>query len=216
MRSEGNTTESSKRISVVKSMNKESRAPVPLAKPRLLDLFCGAGGAAKGYQRAGFYVVGVDIKPQPHYCGDEFHQGDALTYPLEGFDAYHASPPCQGYSIMLNLPWLRDKKYPMLIQPVRELLLAVGKPYIIENVGGARYRTSRQDGLKAAFLCGQMFGLPIFRHRYFETNWFWMQPGHPKHEGSVRDARTLGFGKAVRSMVLIELVMQSVMVTQAV
>jgi len=54
-----------------------------MAKPRLLDLFCGAGGASKGYQRAGFYVVGVDIKQQPHYCGDEFHQADALTYPCE-------------------------------------------------------------------------------------------------------------------------------------
>jgi SAM-dependent methyltransferase len=72
-------------------------APVS-AKPRLLDLFCGAGGATKGYQRAGFYVVGVDINRQPHYCGDEFVQGDAMTYPLEGFDAIHASPPCQAYS----------------------------------------------------------------------------------------------------------------------
>jgi DNA (cytosine-5)-methyltransferase 1 len=33
-------------------------------KPKLLDLYCGAGGASKGYQRAGFYVVGVDINPQ--------------------------------------------------------------------------------------------------------------------------------------------------------
>jgi DNA (cytosine-5)-methyltransferase 1 len=64
-------------------------------KPRLLDLFSGAGGAARGYQRAGFHVTGVDIRPQPHYAGDEFIQADAMTYPLEGFDAIHASPPCQ-------------------------------------------------------------------------------------------------------------------------
>lgn len=64
-----------------------------MRKPRLLDLFCGAGGSTRGYQLAGFYVVGVDIKPQPNYCGDEFYQADALNYPLEGFDAYHASPP---------------------------------------------------------------------------------------------------------------------------
>jgi DNA (cytosine-5)-methyltransferase 1 len=150
-------------------------------RPRLLDLFCGAGGAAKGYQRAGFYVVGVDIKPQPHYCGDEFHQADALTYPLEGFDAYHASPPCQGYSIMLNLPWLKGREYPKLIVPVRDLLEEAGRPYVIENVAGARYRASLPDGLKAAWLCGGMFGLPFYRHRYFETNFFWMQPGHPRH-----------------------------------
>jgi DNA (cytosine-5)-methyltransferase 1 len=67
-------------------------------KPKLLDLFCGGGGATKGYQRAGFYVVGVDIKQQPNYCGDEFYQADAMTYPLDGFDAIHASPPYQHYS----------------------------------------------------------------------------------------------------------------------
>ena len=73
----------------------------------------------------------------------------------------------------------------------RELLEQTGKPYIIENVAGARFgakglikRGLQEHGLKAAWLCGGMFGLPIYRHRYFETNWFWPQPGHPKHRGT--------------------------------
>lgn len=143
---------------------------------KLLDLFCGAGGAAMGYHRAGFgEIVGVDINPQPRYPF-EFVQGDAVEYVAEhghGFDAVHASPPCQGYSIMRNLPWLKDREYPMLIDPVRELLEQTGKPWVIENVMGAH--------LPAGWLCGTMFGLPFYRHRAFESNWFWMQPGHPKH-----------------------------------
>jgi len=160
-------------------------------RQRLLDLFCGAGGAAMGYHRAGFEVVGVDIEAQPHYPF-EFHHGDAMTWPLEGFDAIHASPPCQGYSIMRNLPWLREKVYPLLIEPTRERLIAAGVPYVIENVAGARRSARRPDGMQAGWLCGGMFGLPFYRHRYFETNWFWMQPGHPRHQFTVRNGRTLG------------------------
>jgi DNA (cytosine-5)-methyltransferase 1 len=140
-----------------------------------------------GYSRAGFEVVGVDINPQPRYPF-EFIQADAMTFPLEGFDAIHASPPCQGYSIMNNLPWNRDRDYPLLLAATRERLLAAGVHYVIENVGGARYgaaglvkRGLQEHGLKAGFLCGLMFGLPMYRHRYFETNWFWFIPGHPKH-----------------------------------
>lgn len=148
-------------------------------KPVLLDLFCGAGGAAKGYQEAGFYVVGIDIKAQPRYAGDEFIQGDALEYlataDLSRYSATHASPPCQGYSIMRNLPWLKDREYPMLIEPVRCALDSVGLPYVIENVATAP--------LAANYLCGLMFGLPLFRHRLFETNFFWLAPGHPSHRG---------------------------------
>jgi DNA (cytosine-5)-methyltransferase 1 len=160
-------------------------------KPKLLDLFCGAGGAAMGYSRAGFDVVGVDIKPQPHYPF-EFHQADALTYPLDGFDAYHASPPCQGYSIMLNRPWLRGNEYPKLIAPVREMLSKTAKPYVIENVAGARYRSCLPEGLKAAYLCGHMFELPFYRHRYFETDFFWMQPGHPTHRAVIKSGSMFG------------------------
>lgn len=152
-------------------------------KPKLLDLFCGAGGASMGYYRAGFEVEGVDIKPQPHYPF-KFYQADALEFPLDGYDAYHASPPCQAYSIMKNLPWLKDKEYPMLIDATREMLSAVGKPYVIENVMGAH--------LEAGWLCGLMFGLDFYRHRAFETNFFWLQPGHPKHRGVIKRGRDLG------------------------
>jgi DNA (cytosine-5)-methyltransferase 1 len=130
-------------------------------KPKLLDLFCGAGGAAMGYYRAGFEVVGVDIKPQPHYPF-EFHQADALTYPLEGFDAYHASPPCQRYSRMQNIHH-NYNKHPDLIEPTRNHLLSTGKPFIIENVIGAPLRVD-------LMLCGTMFGLHIPKHRIFESN----------------------------------------------
>jgi len=131
-------------------------------KPRLLDLFCGAGGATKGYQRAGFYVVGVDIKPQPHYCGDEFYQADALEFPLEGYDAYHASPPCQ-FGSNTTKPEHR-LKYTNLIPATRDRLITTGKPFVIENVFGTR-RHLRNP----LMLCGTMFGLQVIRHRYFET-----------------------------------------------
>ena len=130
-------------------------------KPSLLDLFCGAGGAAKGYQRAGFYVVGVDIKPQPRYCGDEFHQGDAMTFPLEGFDAIHASPPCQRFSSASKAEgtWA---SYPDLLTPIRERLRSAGVPWVIENVPGAPMRADIK-------LCGCMFRLGVRRLRLFET-----------------------------------------------
>lgn len=134
-----------------------------------------------GYARAGFEVVGVDIKPQPRYPF-EFHQADAMTYPLEGFDVIHASPPCQGESILRNLPWLRDREYPMLIIPTRERLQQLEVPWVIENVYNARRSPKKPHGMQAGWLCGQMFGLPVYRHRCFETPFFWMQPGHPRHQ----------------------------------
>ncbi len=131
-----------------------------MSKPLLLDLFCGAGGAAMGYHRAGFDVVGVDIKPQPHYPF-EFAQADAMTFPLKGFDVIHASPPCQRYT-RCTPPQHRDK-HADLLEPVSLRLQAVGVPYAIENVPDAR--TILREPI---MLCGTMFGLPTLRHRYFE------------------------------------------------
>jgi len=111
-----------------------------------------------------------------------------MTYPLDGFDAIHASPPCQGYSVMRNLPWLKNKEYPLMIQPVRELCIASGLPYVIENVMGARYRAGMEHGIErgAYWLCGTMFGLPFYRHRLFESNVYWLKPMHPKHVRRIR------------------------------
>jgi DNA (cytosine-5)-methyltransferase 1 len=128
-------------------------------RPRLLDLFCGAGGAAVGYHRAGFDVVGVDNRPQPRYPF-EFVQADATTYPLDGFDAIHASPPCQAYSVTASL---HTAEYPRLIEPIRHRLAATGRPYLIENVVGAPL-------LNPVRLCGSSFGLGVRRHRLFETS----------------------------------------------
>jgi DNA (cytosine-5)-methyltransferase 1 len=138
-----------------------------MSKPRLLDLFSGAGGAARGYQEAGFYVVGVDIEPQPNYCGDEFWQDDALDI-LErwrGFDAVHASPPCQGYTQLasVNAKLGREQRHAKLIEPTRELLEQTGLPYVIENVVGAPL-------IDPVRICGTSFGLPLRRHRLFESN----------------------------------------------
>lgn len=154
------------------------------ARPLLLDLFCGAGGAAVGYHRAGFDVVGVDIKPQPHYPF-EFIQADALAAPMEfsSFDAVHASPPCQGYSRMRHLPWLKDRIYPLLIEPTRELLRAWGGIWIIENVEDAPLlRAPGLYGEHGIRLCGTMFDLPgQFRHRVFESSLPLAEPYHPRH-----------------------------------
>ncbi len=153
-------------------------------KPRLLDLFCGAGGAAKGYQRAGFYVVGVDNKPQPHYCGDEFYQADALTFNLEGYDAYHASPPCQLYSLASVVHRNKGVIYPDLIAATRFRLCLNGKPFVIENVPPAA-----KFLVEPITLCGTMFGLGVFRHRVFESTFVLETPEHHKHNGKIGDGK---------------------------
>lgn len=133
---------------------------------RLLDLFCGAGGCAVGYSRAGFTeIVGVDIANQPRYPF-AFVQADALEYVAEHgheFDAIHASPPCQAYSQVNRRQHLQGRAYPDLIEPTRALLEKSGRLWIIENVEAAPLRG-------AIRLCGTSFGLPIRRHRLFESS----------------------------------------------
>ncbi len=133
---------------------------------RLLDLFCGAGGAAMGYHRAGFdEIVGVDIAPQPRYPF-EFIQADAMTFPLDGFDMIHASPPCQDYS---EARYINGRggvtAFPRLIADVRLRLMESGAAWIIENVSGAAH-----DMPAATVLCGTSFGLHTRRHRLFESS----------------------------------------------
>lgn len=152
-------------------------------RPSLLDLFCGAGGCARGYQRAGFCVLGIDSSPQPRYAGCSFVQADAMTFPLDGFDVIHASPPCQRYSRISHLAVARKVEYgghADLIDETRRLLVDCGKPYVIENVIGAPLRGIR--------LCGAMFGLKTYRHRVFETSHLLWVPEHPKHTEKVPPA----------------------------
>ena len=142
---------------------------------KLLDLFCGAGGAGEGYRRAGFEVVGVDVNPQPRYKAGRFVQADALAYVAQYgwmFDAIHASPPCQAHSLITP-----DKsKHVDLIPQTRFWLETIGAPYVIENVYGAR-RTLRNP----VMLCGRDFGLKVYRHRLFESNVLLMGLHHEPH-----------------------------------
>lgn len=137
-------------------------------KPKILDLFSGAGGSARGYQLAGFHVTGVDINPQPRYAGDVFHQADAMTFPLDGFDAIHASPPCQDHSPLRSVAGEHGTGW--MLEATRARLRASGLPYVIENVEAARMPGS-------LVLCGTEFGLEhdgqwLRRHRRFESNVF--------------------------------------------
>lgn len=136
-------------------------------KPKLLDLFCGAGGASYGYMQAGFHVTGVDINPQPRYKGDIFIQADALDY-VAGhgwkYAAIHASPPCEQFSRLT--PTAYRKNHLNLIPATRYWLQTIGVPYVIENVPDAVHLLHNP-----LMLCGTMFGLKIQRHRYFECSW---------------------------------------------
>jgi len=173
---------------------------------RLLDLFCCAGGAAVGYERAGFEVVGVDIKPQPNYPF-EFIQADCLRLDpafVASFDAVHASPPCQWFSRTHGMapagrtgggnggyktprPKAARDDHPNLMPQTRALLVASGRPYVMENVLDAS-----RAMIDPIMLCGTMFGLRVYRHRLFETNWLAVPPAHPAHTHGV----TAGSGNA--------------------
>jgi DNA (cytosine-5)-methyltransferase 1 len=133
-----------------------------VTRPRLLDLGCCQGGATRGYQLAGFYVIGVDIEPQPRYVGDEFIQADMLTVDLGGYDAYHCSAPCQRWAA--STPAHLRHTWPDLITPMRARLTATGKPYVLENVPRAPLRPD-------LVLCGCMFPEcgRLQRKRWFET-----------------------------------------------
>lgn len=135
-----------------------------MSRPRLLDLYCGGGGAARGYQLAGFHVTGIDHKPQPHYAGDVFVRADALEYLAEHgneYDAIHASPPCQCYSH--GTP--HKGNHWDSVPPTRQALERSGKLWIIENVPGSPVRPDFR-------ITGDMVGLPLIRReRWFETNW---------------------------------------------
>lgn len=142
---------------------------------RVLDLFCGAGGAAVGYSRAGFEVVGIDHEPQPRFPF-AFIQADALVPPvdLRAFDLIHASPPCQAYSTMNNR---HGSSGPALIEATRDMLRANGKPYVIENVAGAVRELENP-----ILLTGEMFGLGVHRARYFECDPFLLAPEPPPRQ----------------------------------
>jgi DNA (cytosine-5)-methyltransferase 1 len=144
------------------------------ARPRLLDLFCGAGGSAVGYNRAGFDVVGVDSAPQPRFPF-AFVQADALEYLAahgHEFDAIHASPPCQAHVLgfaAVNRNRGRELRHLDLISVTREALMDLGLPYVIENVEGAPLRFAFR-------LCGSSFGLAVRRHRRFESSVLLLAP----------------------------------------
>jgi DNA (cytosine-5)-methyltransferase 1 len=155
-------------------------------KPLAIDLFCGAGGVARGLQRAGFFVVGVDIKPQRRYAGDLFVQADALNPPLDLQTAEFvwASPPCQHASAGTAPQRKRGMKYPELIEPTRAML--EGHPcWCIENVVGSALRTVVE-------LDGTMFGLGTIRRRRFETSFLCLSPLSARRPGDIARGKYIG------------------------
>lgn len=160
---------------------------------KALDLFCCAGGVTRGLQLAGYHVTGVDIRPQPRYCGDVFIQADAMEVDWSGFNLIWASPPCQRYARIT--PVRARKNHPDLLPDVLKRLRAQQTPYICENVEGTQ--TLMRDPI---YLCGTMFGLNIWRHRWFEignTDAFFLLPpcNHQGHPVLISGRGTLGVCK---------------------
>lgn len=160
-------------------------------QPTVLDAYCCAGGMTRGYQQAGFRVTGVDAKPQPNYIGDEFVQGDAVEYIREHghtFDLISASPPCQDGTCTTRSNRTRagwTDTHVNLIPATRDALLSTGRPFIIENTPGNKMRLRGP-----LMLCGEMFGLGVTRHRYFELgDWDIPRLPHPEHRGRTRGWR---------------------------
>lgn len=158
---------------------------------RLLDLFCGAGGAAEGYHRAGFEVIGVDIEPQPHYPF-EFIQADATAFPFDGFDFIHASPPCHDHSSLRHITG-KDHGTGWMLQHTLDRLQDFNGPWVCENVEGA-------DLPGSFILCGSQFGLStvsdekgevwLKRHRKFVANFSVEDPG--THTCRTKGRKTIG------------------------
>lgn len=161
-----------------------------MSGPRVLDLFCGAGGAAMGYHRAwpDADITGVDNRPMPRYPF-RFVQADAMEFPLDDYDFIHASPPCQGYNAMQRAT---KSEAPRLVDACRTRLETTGVHWIIENVEGAPLRS-------AVTLCGTMFGLRVRRHRLFECSWNLLLLVSPcSCKNGVRDGALIGHRLAGR------------------
>lgn len=176
-----------------------------MVQMKILDLFCGGGGAAVGFNLSGFDVVGVDNKPQPHYpfpfilgdaldalarmiAGEKFLASDGNLYGLDDFVAIHSSPPCQCHTALKYVHQGDEykRRHQDLIPQTRALLKATGKHYVIENV-----MLAPMEG-NVVILCGTYFGLKVYRHRQFETSWFMLQPPHiPHHDSTPGNGRGL-------------------------
>ena len=185
---------------------------------KLLDLFCCAGGAASGYHRAGFQVTGVDLHPQPRYPFRNFVQADAVKFPFKGFDAIHASPPCQAYSKAMkhltkcktcgelgNHPEHKnhvfEPEYPMLLDVMLDRLKDVGVPWVVENVPGSDLPVAPTlFGEQGLLLCGSMFGLRVQRHRLFQTSFDLSPPGYCDHTVEVMNPHNSGARKRWREI----------------
>lgn len=150
-------------------------------RPKMLDLYCGEGGVAMGYHRAGFDVFGVDLDakrvehyPFPFRIDNAIHVLDVLLsgrkidfgrqvgdvwvsewLGLSDFAVIHASPPCQGYSRGTAALPDRLDRYDRLIAATRELLIETGLPYVIENVEDAAPELDTP-----MMLCWSMFNDP--------------------------------------------------------